>query len=361
MGSDFELLRQLSEAVAVSGDEGAVRKIVLAEIEGHADEIQVDAVGNVLARKTGRGRRRARTAKLKAMVAAHMDEVGFMVMGIGGDGTLIVEAVGSVDERQWLGKPVWVGANKTPGVIGAKPVHLMDAAESEKVVKLDALRVDIGASSLETAKSQVKIGDRGTFASSFTSLGPTIRGKALDDRLGCVTLIELLRGEPLAVDLYAAFTVQEEVGLRGAQVAAYAFDPDAAFALDVAPANDLPGSDGEENVTYNTRLGAGPAIYVADGRTLHSRPLVNHLIKTAEAAGIPYQLRQPGGGSTDAAAIQLAREGIPVAAVSTPGRYLHTAFALVNLEDWRNTVRLVREALNTLSLASLKTHFENRR
>lgn len=353
MSTDSELLQRLSEAVAVSGDEGAVRQIVLEHIEGNVDERRVDALGNVLAWKRGGAPFGSRRNHVKVMLAAHMDEVGFMVMGVASDGTLIIEGVGSVDERQLLGKPVWIGPGKAPGVIGAKPVHLMEAAEREKVVKMDALRVDIGAASQEAAKSIVRIGDRGTFATRFQTLGPTMRGKALDDRLGCATLIELLRGGPLRVDLCAAFTVQEEVGLRGARVAAYALNPEAAFALDAAPANDLPALEGEENTAYNTRLGAGPAIYVADGRTLHSRPLADHLIATAEAAGIPYQIRQPGGGGTDAGAIQLAREGVPAAALSTPARYIHTAASLANVEDWRNTVQLMREALNRLTRKSL--------
>jgi len=217
LSADFELLSQLSEAVGVSGGEGAVRQIVLEQLQGHVDEHRVDALGNVLAWRQGQGRRN----RLKVMLAAHMDEVGFMVMGIASDGTLIIEGVGSVDERQLLGKHVWIGADKTPGVIGAKPVHLMDAAEREKIVKMDTLRVDIGAATQEAAKGLVKVGDRGTFATRFESLGLVVRGKALDDRLGCATLIELLHGEPLKVDLCAAFTVQEEVGLRGARVAAF--------------------------------------------------------------------------------------------------------------------------------------------
>ncbi len=372
---DLDLLRRLSEAIAVSGDEGEVRKLVLEAIEGHAGEIRVDALGNVLARKNGRVNGRGDPpgrpyddppgrpyddppgrphSGLRVMVAAHMDEVGFMVMGVAGDGTLIIEPVGGVDERQLLGKPVRVGANRVPGVIGAKPVHLMDAAERERPIKFDALRVDIGAGSADEAKALVKIGDRGAWEAGFAGLGPTLRGKALDDRLGCAALIELLRGDPLPVDLCAAFTVQEEVGLRGARVAAFAFDPQAAIALDVTPANDLPAHDGEEHASYNTRLGAGPAIYVADRGALHHPGLVRHLIQTAERHGIPYQIRQPGGGSTDAAAMHLTRAGIPAVALSTPGRYLHTALAHVNVEDWRNTLRLARAALEDLTPETLQ-------
>src|SRR3990172_2833805 len=201
--SELDLARMLSEAVAVSGDEGAVRKIVLEHIAGFADEVHVDVMGNVHALRKARGN----GGKLKVMAAAHMDEVGFMVVGVASDGTLIIEPVGTVDERQFLGKAVWIGAGKVPGVIGAKPVHLMDSSERKGVVKFDSLRVDIGAASADAAKAKVNIGDRGTFAAAFAHLGPAIRGKALDDRLGCATLMELVRGERLAVDLHAVFTV----------------------------------------------------------------------------------------------------------------------------------------------------------
>jgi len=345
--AQLELLESLSNAVAVSGDEGAVRKIVLAAIENYADEVQVDSLGNVIATMNGRGH-------LRVMVAAHMDEVGFMITAVESDGTCRFDLVGSLDDRQLLGKAVWIGKNRVPGVIGAKPIHLTKANERYNVVKTDSMRIDLGAASKDAALSLVKVGDRGTFATPFSNLGPALRGKALDNRLGCATLVELLRAGPYEADLIAAFTVQEEVGLRGARVAGYAADPDVAVALDCAPANDLPAWDGSENVTYNTRLGQGPAIYLSDRNTISDQALVNHLTRTAESARIPYQFRQPGGGGTDAGAIQLAKKGVPSVSVSVPGRYIHTAAALVSTEDWRNTVRLMQAALAGLTPKALK-------
>ncbi|MGD2158937.1 MAG: M42 family metallopeptidase [Anaerolineales bacterium] len=337
--TQIRLLERLTNALAVSGDEGAVRKIVLEQVEPHADAVQVDAVGNVLVTRHGEAEARPRV-----MLAAHMDEVGFMLTHDDGNGIFRFETVGGLDVRQLAGKAVWVGREKFPGVIGAKPIHLAKAEERKKSISLDGLRIDVGA-----VKEKVKVGDRAVFSTPFKRLGPSLRAKALDDRLGVATLIELLRHAPSNIDLLAAFTVQEEVGLRGARVAAYALEPDMAIVLDSTPAMDLPMWDDEENTRYNTRLGAGPAIYVADRATLSDPRLIRHLVETAEAESIPYQFRQPGGGGTDAGSIHRQRSGIPSISISVPGRYLHTAASFVRLEDWRNTFALVHAALSRLS------------
>ena len=340
--ASLELLRKLSETVAVSGDEGPVRKIILETIKDLADEVKVDTIGNVLAVKHGLAR------APRVLVVAHMDEIGFMIVGIDGDGLLKFEAVGGIDDRILLGKPVWIGENKIPGVIGMKPIHLVKGAERESVVKIDSLRIDIGATSRDSAGRLVRPGDRATFATPFTHLGPTARGKAFDNRAGCATLVEILRGtrSGYPVELICAFTVQEEVGLRGARVAGFTAKPDAAIVLDTTPANDLPAPDEEdENFKYNTRLGMGPAIYTQDGSTLHDRRLIKHLTAVAESKGIPYQFRQPGGGGTDAGAIQRSRAGVPTVSVSTPARYIHSPGALMSLDDYRNAAQLVRAAL----------------
>jgi endoglucanase len=342
------LLRELTEAVAVSGDEGPLRAIVRREIEPFADSLRVDAMGNLLATRRGRGRKR-----LRAMVAAHMDEVGFMIMGADNEGLLRFQTVGHLDARQLLAKPVWVTRGRLPGVIGVKPIHLNDSDEHTQPVDIDTLRIDIGVESEEAARGKAKPGSWATFATRFTRLGPTVRAKALDDRLGVATLIELVRRPPAGVDLLAAFTVQEEVGLRGAQVAAFTLEPDAALVLDATPANDLPTWDGDENTLYNSRLGAGPAIYVADKQAMGDPRLRRLLLETAEAEGIRCQLRQPGGGTTDGSAIQLARAGIPTISLSVPARYTHTAASIASLDDWRGSVRLVHAALSRLRPSSL--------
>jgi endoglucanase len=337
---DPDLLRELSNTVAVSGDEGAVRKIVLEAIRPHVDEVKVDALGNVLALKKGTGR-----SKDRVLIAAHMDEVGFMVTDIDPEGALRFEIVGGIDDRMLMGKPVWVGPKRLPGLIGAMPIHMLTSDRMSSVTKAAQLRIELGVNSAEAAKKLVKVGDRGTFATEFAALGPALRGKALDDRLGCATLIELLRGPAYPCDLHAAFTVQEEVGLRGARVAGYAVEPTCAFALDCTPAADLPDSRGRENTLYNARLGHGPVIYRVDRSTISDERLVKYLQQTAEKASLPYQFRQPGGGGTDAGAIHLTREGVPSVSVSVPGRYLHSPAAIVRTEDWRNTLRLMQLAL----------------
>jgi endoglucanase len=349
--SELELLRELSNAVAVSGDEGAVRRLILDAIHNQVDEAHVDALGNVLAVKRGTNAGR----NDRVLVAAHMDEVGLMVTGHDPDGALRLQLVGGVDERILSGKPVLVGPKRLPGVIGATPMHLLKPNGRSAAVKISQLRIDIGADSAGAAEKMVKVGERAAFATEFAVLGPSLRGKALDDRLGCATLVELLRGGPYSFDLHAAFTVQEEVGVRGAKVAGYAVEPMCAFILDCTPAHDLPPSDeSRENTEYNTRLGHGPAIYIWDRATISDQRLVRFLQATAEAAGVPYQFRQPGSGGTDAGAIHLARSGVPSVSLSVPGRYLHTPAALVRAEDWRNTIRLMRLALEQFTPKVLK-------
>lgn len=339
----IRLLERLSNASAVSGDEGEVRKIVLEEVSPHADEVKVDALGNVLVTRHSKNEN-----ALRVMLAAHMDEVGMMVTSDDSDGLYRFEVVGGVDAWLLAGKAVWVGKQHLPGVIGLKPIHLAEREELQKPIGLDALRIDIGL------EAKVSVGDRAVFGTKFIRLGPSIRGKALDDRIGVATLIELVKQAPADIHMLAAFTVQEEIGLRGAKVAAYAFDPDLAIVLDCTPALDLPVWDGSENTRYNTRLGAGPAIYVADGATLSNPRLVGYLLETAEKYGIPHQIRQPGSGGTDAGAIHLQRAGIPVVSVSVPGRYLHSPATLARIVDWENSFNLVHTALTHLSPDILK-------
>jgi endoglucanase len=336
----INLLERLCNACAVSGDESEVRGIVLEQVRPSASEVKVDALGNVLATRYGQGENR-----MKVMLAAHMDEVGFMLTSDEGDGIFRFELVGGLDERQLVAKPVWVGHDHIPGVIGAKPIHLTTQDERKHTIPLDTLRIDIGIGN----NSKIKIGERATFATPFARLGPSLRAKALDDRLGVATLIELLKNAPPNIDLLAAFTVQEEVGLRGAAVAAYTLNPDLAIVVDSTPANDLPTWDGSENTFFNTHLDGGPAIYTADSSTLSDPRLINHLVEAAEAKGIPYQFRQPGGGGTDAGAIHRARAGIPSVSVSIPGRYAHTAALIARLIDWQNTYALLKAALESIT------------
>lgn len=339
------LLEKLSNAVAVSGDEAEVRRIVIEEITPHADSLKVDALGNVLAIHKSKGEN-----PLRVMLAAHMDEVGFMIVNEDEGGLYAFELVGGVDVRQLPGKPVLVGKSKLPGIIGARPIHLTTAEERARSIPLESLKIDLGPG----GAGKVKPGERGTFATRFQQVGGSLMGKALDNRLGVATVIELFKHAPAHLELQAAFTVQEEVGLRGARVAAFALDPQIAIAVDSTPAMDLPTWDGEENAVYNTRLDAGPAIYIADAGTLSDPRLIRWLTETAEAVNIPYQFRQPGGGGTDAGAIHRQRAGIPSVSISVPGRYAHTAVLVARLADWQHTFSLLHHGLLRLNAGVLQ-------
>jgi endoglucanase len=339
-------LQQLSELRGVSGDERAVRQWIEDAVRDHVDEMRVDTMGNLLAVKHGRGKGR----RMRVMVDAHMDEIGLMVVGYNGNGGLKVRNVGSLDPRVLPGKVVWVGADRLPGVIGVSPVHL--ARDTGSAQPIDSLSVDIGASGKEHAEGLAKLGTSITFSTRYRRWGGgKASGKAFDDRAGCAVLIELLRGARLPVDLLAAFTVQEEVGLRGAQVAAFALKPDAAFALDATPANDLPS---EEDRSPNTRLGAGPAVYVMLGGGVSDPRMVQHVLNVAEKKNLRYQIRQPGGGGTDANAITRSRSGVPSVSISVPCRYIHSPVSVLSLADVRQTVELVGESVGQMTKDVLK-------
>jgi putative aminopeptidase FrvX len=342
--SQLALLERLSNAVAVSGDEGEVRSIILEQLKPVADELKVDSIGNVLAI-----RKSARKNALKVMIASHMDEVGFMLVQNDDENLYQFAVVGGIDVRQLPAKPVLIGKEHLPGVIGAKPIHLQEEDEGRRKIALDAMRIDFG---LE--KPSLKIGDRGSFATTFKQVGPSLVGKALDNRMGVALLIEILKNAPAHIELQAAFTVQEEVGLRGARVAAYAFNPDLAIALDSTPAFDFPAWDGEENVVFNTRLGMGPAIYLSDSGTLSDPRLVRYLVEVAEMYKIPFQFRQPGGGGTDAGAIHKQHAGIPSISISIPHRYTHSAVSIARFSDWQYTYALIMSALNDIQPSILK-------
>lgn len=342
----IRLLENLSNAQAVSGDEGEVRKIVLENIRPYVDDIRIDALGNVLAIKRG-----SANSRLKVMIAAHTDEVGLMLTAEEDkeEGYYRFEIIGGIDPRYLAGKRIKIAHQEKYGVIGSKPIHLTSAEERKNLLGIDSLRIDCAATN-----NKARVGDRATFATRFIRTGDQLRGKALDDRLGVAILIELLKHPFPHLDILAAFTVQEEVGLRGAQVAAYALDPQVGLVLDCTPAYDLPieMEDADhpiENSRYNTKLRKGPAIYLADRETLSDPRWIKHLVQTAESLHIPYQFRQPGGGGTDAGSIHLQRSGIPSISLSTPARYIHTPAAIASFADWKNTFYLVYSALKRLT------------
>ena len=346
------ILEELSNAFGVSSVEGEVRKIIVEAVKDYADSWRIDTMGNLFV--TRRCRVETEVPPPKVMIAAHMDEVGFMISEVKSSGMLKFKPVGGFDRRILLGKAVVVGSERVPGVIGLKPVHLLKRSERHKVGSIDSMSIDIGANS--DSNGQVKVGDFATFATEFGYLGGRpdeispdvgrVKGKAFDDRVGCAVLVELLKGD-YPIDVVAVFTVQEEIGLRGAQVAAYAVDPDLAFVLECTAADDLPRQSDEADEGF-PRLGDGPAITVMDRSFIADRKLVDLLIETAEAEGLPYQFKRPGIGGTDAGAVHTIREGVPSAVVSVPARYIHAPAAVLDLTDFWNTVKLMTAVLQKL-------------
>ncbi|MCS7062102.1 MAG: M42 family metallopeptidase [Anaerolineae bacterium] len=341
------ILEKLSSAVGVSGNEDAVREVILKLIKGHVDDVTLDSMGNVITYKaahTTRGQSSTQ-AGLRIMLAAHMDEVGLMVTGYTSDGGIKFRYIGGMDDRLMPGLRVQIGKDRTPGVIGLKAIHNTKHNEREKAVPVESLVIDVGASSKSEAETLAPLGTYGTFLAEYRRLGNLLSGKAFDDRVGCAVLVELLQQKAYPVDVFGVFTVQEEVGLRGAGIAAYRVNPTHAFVLEGTIADDLPKKKDE---SPTTQLGKGPALSVLDRSVIADRRLVDHLIATADKHDIPYQFKQPGIGGTDAGAIHLVREGVPTAPISVPCRYIHGPVAVLDPRDYRNTVRLTELALREL-------------
>lgn len=341
------LLEQLSNAFGPSGNEDDVRRILARALRGRVDELKTDALGNLIAFKRGSGAE----PRLKVMVDAHTDEVGFMITRIEKNGLLGFRIVGGIDDRLLLAKGVLVGEKRLPGVIVAPPVHLTKEEQRKQVIKFEQLAIDIGATGEDEAKELARIGDYGTFDTRFETLAGehlrAVKGKAFDDRAGCAAAAALV-DEEYEVDLYLSFSAQEEVGLRGARVAAFRLEPDVAFALEGTVCDDTPK---EQDVSPTTRLGDGPAISLMDRSFIADRRLVELLTSTAQAQGIPYQFKQPGVGSTDAGAIHLAGAGVPAVAVSVPCRYIHGPVSMLSLRDFDHLVALMKASLKALPAA----------
>ena len=342
------LLKELSEARGLSGNEDVVRDLILSAVKEHVDEHHVDALGNLICLKRARREAPEATWPRRVMVAAHMDEIGLMISGFNNDGSLRFERVGGIDARVLLSKQVLVGKNAVPGVIGYRPIHLISDEELEHVADIKRTAIDIGAADKGAAEKMVKLGDYVTFRTSYEALDEeglrTAKGKAFDDRAGCAVLAELTK-EEFSYDLYAVFTTQEEIGLRGARVASYAVAPDVAFALDGNTCDDMPK---KKDVSPVTELGKGPVITFMDRSFVADQRLVKLLVDTAQRVGIPFQFKRAIAGGTDSGAIHLSGEGVPAVTVGVPARYIHSPVSVVSLADVDFTLQLMREALHTL-------------
>lgn len=339
----YDILKKLIEIPGPSGREEAVREVVSKYMEPYVDKLWVDTWGNLIGLKKGS------TGQGKIMIAAHMDEIGLFVSHIEDDGFLRVLPIGGVTERSLLYQRVVLRTRNGSiirGVIGLKPPHVAKPEELQKVPEIRELFVDIGATSREDAeKAGVRVGDILVFDREIAELlNNRVTGKAFDDRVGVVSLIKTaqLLKDP-QVDVYLVATVQEEVGLKGARTSAFSISPDVAIAIDVTIASDVPGVSKAE---WYTRLGKGPAIKIADGRSatgLIAHPRVLELlVQVAEKYKIPYQIEVAAGGTTDASIIALNKEGVPAGTISIPARYIHSPVEVVDLNDVYNTALLAK-------------------
>lgn len=325
------LLDTLKELCALSGPssyEGPVRDYLMARAKAAGAACRVDSMGNLICEKKG-----AKPAPNKLMLAAHMDEVGLIVRRITDDGYIKFACLGGIDRRVLIGKPVFLGKDRAPGVIGLKAIHLTTAEERKKVPKLEELFIDVGASGREEAERLTHIGDYAVFSDSITEFGnKMLKAKAIDDRIGCAVMIELLERE-LPIDVTFAFTVQEEVGTRGAFGAAFSVTPEIALILEGTTAADSPTTDVHRRVCYP---GRGPVVPYMDGGTVYDRALFVLLRDLAEEGNIPWQTKEYISGGTDAKAIQRTKAGVRVAAVSAAVRYLHSPSSIASITDFEH-------------------------
>lgn len=331
------MLKDLCDFNSTSGDEKEIREFILNEIKDSC-EYNVDSLGSIIAFKKGK-----KAPKNKVMICAHMDEVGFIITDITSDGYLKFGLVGGIDTKVIVNRVVTV--NGIDGVIGLKPVHLLSDDEKSKSPSLKSLFIDIGAKDREEAEKYVSLGDYAYFKNDFYELGNgMIKSKALDDRIGCMLMIELIKSD-LEYDTYFCFNVQEEVGLRGSACTSYSVQSDISVVLESTTAGDLCGVTGGDRVCV---LGNGPVVSFMDGRTIYDKDLYNLAMSVAKDNGIKVQTKTAIAGGNDAGAIQTSGKGSRVMAISLPCRYIHSASSVVKADDINETRKLLKELLPRL-------------
>lgn len=337
------MLKKLTEINGVSGNENKVREFIIENVRNYVDEITIDSIGNLILYKKGN-----KVNHNRIMLTSHMDEIGFIVSKIDENGFLKFKTVGGVDDRILLSHRVAVGDNKIPGVIGIKAIHLVEKEERTKVVKDEDMYIDIGAKSKEDALKHVKIGDYISFDSDFVEFGENenfIKAKALDDRIGCEIMLELIKQE-YECDIYFCFSVQEEVGLRGAMVLANRINPDVALIIETTTASDVADTKPYE---YTACLGNGPAISIMDRASYSNKKLNEFIAKVAEKNNINYQFKKTISGGNDAGAISTSTDGCETAVISVPCRYIHSPASVAHKEDIENAKKLLSFTLNSVS------------
>lgn len=331
------LLKQLTELSGVSGNEKEVRDLIIAEIKDYVDSLKIDRIGNIIAYKKGKDTNK------KLMITAHMDEVGLLIKEIDSMGLLKFTTVGGIDKRILVSKPVLVGKDKIMGVIGAKPIHLQKREEWKRALTLDELYIDIGAKSKEEAEKLVSIGDYVSFASDYVEFGEgLVKAKALDNRVGCSLLINLIK-EIKDISFYAVFTVMEEIGLVGAGPAAYEVNPDISIVLEGTLCYDMPKLDTHLVPTY---INKGPAISLIDRTTVYNREFRKKVVSIAEKNNIPYQYRKTSMGGNDSGKIHTTKDGSITTTISVPCRYIHSPASVMSKKDYNNTYLLLKAILS---------------
>lgn len=345
MSINVDFLKEICEATGAPGYEGKVREIVIREITSLVDEYKVDNLGNIICIKNGVNKN-TKGAK-KVMVAAHMDEIGFIVTHIDDKGFVRFHTLGGFDAKTLTAQRIIIhGKKNIVGVMGTKPIHLMSQEEKLKPLQISDFFIDVGMSKKETEKV-ISIGDTITRDRKLIEMGECVNCKSLDNRVSVFILIEVLKEiKKNPYDVYAVFTVQEEVGLRGATVAAHSINPDFGFGLDVTIANDLPSAEDHEKVTC---LGAGTAIKIMDSSTICDHRMVEFMKKTADKHKIKWQPEVLTAGGTDTAGIQrMGKNGAIAGAISIPTRYLHQVIEMANKKDIRASIDLLKHCLEDI-------------
>ena len=337
----LSLVKELCLLNGVSSGEDEVRDFLMERCRPYAASMRVDALGNLIVFKQGE-----KSTGSRLMLTAHMDEVGFIVNDITEDGHLKFAPVGGIDPRVVIGKRVSVGRDKRPGAIGLKAYHLVSDEEEKRVPDFEDLYIDIGAKDRADAQTVVSLGDLVAFESDAVEFGSgMLKAKALDDRVGCAVMLQLIE-EELPMDCTFVFSAQEEVGTRGAFGAAFSVTPEIALVLEGTTAADLPGTDGHRRVAAP---GKGPVLSFMDSGTVYDRGLFELLRDLAEQHNIPWQSKNYTSGGNDSSAIQRTKDGVRVAAVSAPVRYLHTPSSVACCQDLVHMHTLVKHFIEALA------------
>ena len=359
----LKTLETLCALPGVSGSEEVVRGYIKERAVKAGCTVRTDLMGNLIVEKKAAGKaagsegaKAGSSAPAKAphlMLTAHMDEVGFMVKAINDSGYLRFEPVGGIDPRIAFNRKVWVGEKRVPGVTGLKAVHLTPLAERSKIPSWGNMYIDIGARDKKEAESMVSLGDVAVFDSDFVRFGAGngfIKAKAIDDRFGCAVMVTLME-EELPMDVTFVFSVQEEVGTRGAFGAAFSVKPDIALILEGTTSADLAKVPGHKKVT---RLGEGPVLGFMDAGTIYDRGLFEQLRDLAVEHGIPWQIKGRIAGGTDASAIQRSREGVRVASISAPVRSIHCPNSVARISDIKQSLRLAELFIDAVANGRIK-------